>query len=365
MANDPAPALKDWFDTARFHNIAGLLSGLHPGFDEKRFLSLSLDGLEELSLLQRLRRMTVSIHEALPLNYLESLVVLRELAPLIDHSFVTLVLPDFVGQYGHENGEESLAALAFFTRFGSSEFAIREYLKRDLHGTLRTMHEWSLDPDEHVRRLASEGCRPRLPWSFQLTELIADPTPALTILENLKADPALYVRKSVANHLNDISRDHPDIVLNTLRRWDRDHPSTKWITKQALRTLIKQGHVEALTLLGAGEPARVQIDRFDASPEKITPGGKVCLSLELTSLSRKPQRLLIDYAVHYVKKTGTSSAKVFKWTERDSVPGESLLLKKHQTFKDFTTRKHYSGIHRIELLINGESRAETEFLLEK
>lgn len=363
MATEPAPALKDWFDETRFHSIARLLSELHSGFDQKTFLVRSLDRLEELSLLQRLRRMTESIREALPLDYLESVLVLRDLAPLIDHSFVTLVLPDFVGQYGHENIDESLNALAFFTRFGSSEFAIREYLKRDLHGTLAKMLEWSCDPDEHVRRLASEGCRPRLPWSCHLNELITDPTPSLPILENLKADPALYVRKSVANHLNDISRDHSEVVLRILSGWDRDHPHTKWITKQALRTLIKQGHVEALTLIGAGEPARVKIDRYDATPNKITVGGEVKFCLELTSLAQKSQRLLIDYAVQYVKQSGSTSTKVFKWTECDLGPNQRLAISKRQTFKEFTTRKLYPGTHRVELLINGEKRAETEFLL--
>lgn len=363
MARESIPALKDWFDEARFKAMAGLLAEIHPGFDRKQFLNQSLQGLEDLSLLQRLRRMTVATHEALPTDFSGSLEVLRELAPRIDHSFVTLFLPDFVGLYGHDDFDESMEALKFFTRFGSSEFAIREFLKRDLKRTLKVMQNWSRDPDEHVRRLASEGCRPRLPWSFRLSELIADPRPALPILENLKADPSLYVRKSVANHLNDISRDHPDVTLGELKNWDREQVHTAWITKRALRTLIKQGHREALALLGAGEPAKVRVEDFEVSPAKVKLGGEIRIALKLTSRSKKPQRLLIDYAVHYVKKAGGSSAKVFKWTERDLGPNEKLTIEKRQTLRDFTTRVHYPGTHTIEVMVNGERLADGSFTL--
>jgi len=357
----PAPSLKDWFDETRYRTLAGQLASLHPRFDRKRFLRLALDGLEERSLMQRLRRTSEATREALPLGYGESLEVLRELAPKIDHGFVTLVLPDFVSLYGHDDFDASMDALKYFTPFGSSEFAIREFLKRDLDRTLRIMRGWSEDPNEHVRRLASEGCRPRLPWSFRLTELVADPSPALPILENLKADPSLYVRKSVANHLNDIAKDHPDKTLDVLRSWDRAHPHTAWIAKRAMRTLIKEGHAGALTLLGAGEAAKVRIDSFVVAPKRVALGGEVRLSLGLTSTSRKSQRLLVDYVVHYVKQSGGSSEKVFKWKELELGPGETVSLEKRQTIRDFTTRKHYPGKHRVEVQVNGARLAEGMF----
>jgi len=363
MASETAPALKDWFDETRFRTIAGQLGSLHPRFDTKRFLRLSLAGLDELSLLQRLRRMSASTRESLPLDYRDSLEVLFGLAPQIDHRFVTVFLPDFVGLYGHGHGDfdASMKALKFFTPFGSSEFAIREFLKRDLRRTLAVMHEWSHDPDEHVRRLASEGCRPRLPWSFRLVELVADPAPALPILENLKADPSLYVRKSVANHLNDIARDHPDKALSVLQSWDRDHPHTAWITKRALRTLIKEGHAGALTLLGACGPPKVRVESFSTSPERIVLGEAIQLSLRLTSTAPTTRRLLIDYVVHYVKKSGGTSEKVFKWKELDLAPGETVALEKRQVIRDFTTRRHYPGRHRVEVQVNGARLVEGEF----
>ena len=361
MPREAAPVMKDWFDETRFRTIAGQLAALDSRFHRKRFLARSLDGLDQLSLLQRLRRMSESTREALPLDYRDSLEVLRSLAPQIDHKFVTLFLPDFVGLYGQGDFAVSMEALKFFTPFGSSEFAIREFLKRDLHATLAVMHEWSHDPDEHVRRLASEGCRPRLPWSFHLPELIADPGPALPLLEKLRADPSLYVRKSVANHLNDISRDNPDITLQTLTRWGRDNPRTAWIAKRALRTLIKEGRIEALTLLGAGEPAKVRIESFTVSPEAIALGEEIRLSLHLISTAKTPQRILIDYIVHYVKQSGGTSEKVFKWKEIELGPREAVVLQKRQTIRDFSTRKHCPGRHRVELQVNGKRLAETAF----
>jgi 3-methyladenine DNA glycosylase AlkC len=341
LDSTPAPSLKDWFDKARYQALADQLATLHPRFHRKKFLHLTLDGLEDRSLMQRLRRTSEATREALPLGYEESLEVLRELAPKIDHSFVTLFLPDFVSLHGHDDFEASMEALKYFTPFGSSEFAIREFLKRDLGRTLRVMRGWSEDSNEHVRRLASEGCRPRLPWSFRLVELIADPSPAVPILENLRADPSLYVRKSVANHLNDIAKDHPDKTLDMLQSWDRRHPHTAWIAKRALRTLVKEGHAGALALLGAGEAAKVRVDSFHV----------------------KPKRLLVDYIVHYVKQSGRCSEKVFKWKEIDLGPGETVSLEKRQTIRDFTTRKHYPGNHRVEVQVNGARLAEGAFVV--
>ena len=313
--------------------------------------------------MQRLRRTSEATREALPVGYRESLDVLRQLAPRIDHGFVPLFLPDFVGLHGQDDFDASMDALKYFTPFGSAEFAIREFLKGDPGRTLRVMRGWSLDPNEHVRRLASEGCRPRLPWSFRLAELVADPSPALPILENLKTDPSPYVRKSVANHLNDIARDHPDKTLSVLHSWDRDHPHTGWIAKRALRTLVKKGHAGALALLGAGEPAEVRVDSFDVSPKRIRPGETVTIVLALTSTSRKRQRLVIDYVIHYVKQSGVTSEKVFKWKELDLGPGERAVLEKRQTIRDFTTRKHHPGRHRVELQVNGARLAEGGFVL--
>ena len=261
-----AVQLKHWFDEARYRRIADDLAELHPGFDRKQFIAHTLDGLAERSLLQRLRRTSEAMRATLPEEFPKALAILRKLAPRFQHAFVSLVLPDFVGLYGLEDFDLSMEALKFFTPFGSSEFAIREFLRRDLPRTLAVMETWSRDADEHVRRLASEGCRPRLPWSFKLRELIANPSPVRPILENLHADPSLYVRKSVANHLNDITKDHPDWVLERITGWDLADERTAWIAKRALRTLIKQGDRRALGVIGAGKKAEVVVETFSVSP---------------------------------------------------------------------------------------------------
>lgn len=358
-----APALKDWFDEARFRRTGEEMRKVLPAFKQKAYLVRALPGLDELSLMQRLRRMTESLHAGLPGNYRDSLDALRELAPRIDHNFVTLVLPDYVGLYGLEDFEASMAALKDFTVFGSSEFAVREFLKRDLHRTLKVMKQWARDEHEAVRRLASEGSRPRLPWSFRLEALVKDPSPTLPILENLKGDPSLYVRKSVANHLNDIAKDHPEWMMDRLTEWPLEQAHTAWIAKRALRTLIKQGDARALGLVGAGDPPEVEVQSFTLNPKKLELGQHLTLELRIKSASAKPQRLVVDYVIHYVKKSGGTAEKVFKWKELELAPGEVVTLARRQQFKDFTTRVHYPGKHAVEVAVNGQRLAQGTFVL--
>lgn len=365
MAETAAPALKEIFNEQRFRSVAKDLSAIHPSFDSKQFLAASLKDLKDLSLLQRLRRMTESLHATLPANYRKAIGILRKLIPRIDRGFVTLVCSDYVGLYGHDDFDTSMDALKFFTAFGSSEFAIREFLRRDLPRTLAVMETWSRDPDEHVRRLASEGCRPRLPWSFKLDSLIADPSPVVPILENLREDPSLYVRKSVANHLNDITKAHPDWVLDRLQNWPRQNPHTSWIARHALRTLIKKGNQRALHLTGATGNPEVQVHHFTVQPRKIRLGDRLTFSFQLSSTASRSQRLVVDYAVHYVKKSGTASAKVFKWKGLSLAPGETITLSRTQVIQDFTTRTHHPGRHEIDILVNGERLARAFFDLSR
>lgn len=363
------PALKHWFDEARFRQVAEWLGELHDGFDRRRYMRVALPGLEELSLLQRLRRMTEAVHEGLRLEFLPAIEVLKELAPKMDHGFVTLFLPDYVGLHGRGHFDDSMEALRYFTSFGSSEFAVREFLRMDLSRAMKWMRRWSQDENEHVRRLASEGCRPRLPWSFRLEAFIKDPSPVLPILENLKADESLYVRKSVANHLNDISKDHPTLALETVRKWGLENRHTAWIAKRALRTLIKKGDKQALDMFGAGEIPQVKVLKFAVTPKQLRLGDVLALDLELESTADvgagtlKPQKLVIDYVIHYVKKDGGRSPKVFKWKEVALGSGERLRLEKRQQIRNFSTRVHHAGRHQVEVMVNGEKLAGAEFLL--
>jgi 3-methyladenine DNA glycosylase AlkC len=356
-----APALKHIFDPARIVHIAEETQAVYPSFDTARFVALCLAGLDDLSLMQRLKRVSEALHATLPADYRAALAILRALAPRINSGFVSMALPEYVAAYGGDDVTASLDALQCFTRLGSSEFAIRHFLRRDLHGTLAVMTRWSTHENEHVRRLASEGCRPRLPWSFQLEPLMLDPSPVAEILENLKADPSLYVRKSVANHLNDITKNNPDWVLDRLAGWSQDDPHTAWIVRHALRSLIKDGDKRALALIGAGEKAEVEVGRFTVAPAVIRLGDSIELAIEIASISDKPQRLVIDYAIHYVKKSGATSAKVFKLKTVTLDASAVMTLKRAQRIRSFTTRVHYAGRHEIEIFINGESLARGAF----
>lgn len=356
-----APLLKEIFNCDRLRHIAREAARADVEFDSKRFLALATKGLDSLGIMQRMRQVATSLHAALPGGFERNVETLERMAPRMGHSFAAIALSEYVALYGEQHFERSMSALALLTRHGSSEFAIRPFLLRDLKRTLAVMTRWAADPNEHVRRLASEGCRPRLPWSFRIKALVDDPSPALPILETLRADPSLYVRKSVANHLNDIAKDHPDVLLRRLAGWPREDRHTAWIMKQALRTLIKRGDARALALVGAAGKAEVAVQRFDVSPRRIKLGDRIVTSVELSSAAPQAQRLVVDYAIHYVKKSGATSRKVFKLKELDLAPGATASLSIGQAIRDFTTRKHNAGRHRVELLVNGESVAESVF----
>lgn len=355
--------MKHWFDEAFYRRSAAQLAALHPRFDAARFLGHALDGLDQLELMARLHRTAEAFHAALPLSFADQLAVLRAHAPQIGHNFVAIWCCAHVARHGLGHPGLALPALRELTRHGSAEFAIRPFLVRDLAGTLAAMREWAADPaDEHARRLASEGCRPRLPWGERLQALVADPRPALPILETLRADPSPYVRKSVANHLNDIAKDHPELALDVVSAWDRRDARAAWIARHALRTLIKRGHPRALALLGAGASPRVRAT-LAVSPRRLRLGGAVVFSAKIHSASARPQSLIVDYVVHYARASGRASAKVFKWAAIELAPREAITLTKRQTIRDFTTRRHHAGRHGVELQINGRRLAETAFTL--
>lgn len=252
-------------------------------------------------------------------------------------------------------------ALTDLTRFGTAEFAIRPFLAQDTPRTLGVMAGWSRDGNEHVRRLASEGCRPRLPWAARVPALKANPTLGAPILETLRADPSLYVRKSVANHLNDIAKDRPDWLLDRLARWPADDPHTKWIIRHALRTLIKAGNPRALALVGVRHGAAVEVTRFFVEPHAVRLGDTIRIVADLHSTAPDSQRLVVDYRINYARAGGKTAAKVFKLKTFDLAAGEHVALTIRQAIRDFRTRRHHPGRHVVELIVNGETRASEEF----
>lgn len=355
-----APLLKDILGPAALIAIADA-GEIAPAFDRARFLQAAGEGLEALSIMQRVRHIADALHGALALPYRDALAILCRMAPRVKHGFQAVALAEYVARHGLHDVEASLAALADVTRHGSAEFAVRPFLARDPQAVLAVMLGWADHADEHIRRLASEGARPRLPWASRVPALQQDPTLAAPILERLRADPSLYVRKSVANHLNDITRERPDWVLDRLGQWPQEDAHTRWIIRHALRTLIKQGEPRALALIGASGQAAVEVANFAVAPAALRLGDRLAITAEIVSTGSAAQRLVVDYRLHYARPGGKTVAKVFKLKVLDLAAGGRAALSIGQVIRDFSTRKHHPGEHRIDLLINGQTCASGTF----
>jgi len=365
MSDDGRPALKDGLASfERIKQVGDAFASVRAGFDRARFLAETTRDLDAFTLMERIRRIAGALDPLLPTDFGEAVGVVRAAAPKIETSFLTLALCDWVAIRGIDEFDPAMEALRHLTVFCSAEFAVRPFLRRDLTRTLAVMETWTRDPDARVRRLASEGCRPRLPWSFRLDALIADPSPTLPILEALRTDPSVDVRRSVANHINDVTKDNPEIALAWLEAWSRDDPGTAWIVKHALRSLIKRGSPRALALIGVEAETDAEVESFSLSPASVPVGGSVTMRFRLRSTAKTARRFVIDYAVHYVKKSGETRPKVFKLRLVELAPGEVLEVEREHDLADLSTRRHHPGRHAIELLVNGASAARGEFTLE-
>ncbi len=346
--------LKEMFGLTYYKNLSRVVASVYKPFRAEAFLREVTTGLLDLSLNQRMRHTSLVLHRHLPASYPKTLGILKDVISQLNTGYTALVFPDYVSVYGQHDPATSIEALKFFTSFGSSEFAIRTFLKQDLAQTLPVLYTWSADENLHVRRLASEGSRPRLPWSFKLDAIIAKPALTAPILENLKADEELYVRKSVANHLNDISKDSPEYVLKLVKGWDKTHPHTAWIVKRGCRSLLKEGDKKSMAVFGLTAKPQVAIKNFALSPTLIRLNEQLQFQFSLVSKKSTSQKLMIDYRIHYVKKSGVRLPKTFKLKEMVVKPGEVISISRKQRFQDFTTRTHYSGSHILEILVNGE-----------
>jgi len=272
-------------------------------------------------------------------------------------SFLYLPHTLFVAEYGLAHFEISMRAQHALTQRFTAEFSIRPFLEQHPDATLRQLRAWASDPSAHVRRLVSEGTRPRLPWAPRLRQFQADPGPVLALLELLKDDPALYVRRSVANNLNDIGKDHPHLLAKTAQAWLEDASVERaWIVGHALRSAVKRGDRAAFKLLGFGSQAKVSVGDIKITPEAADMGTSVSIAFEVTNTQTKAQTLLIDLAVYYVKAKGQSQAKVFKLKQLELAAGQKVCLKKTLSLAEMSTRKHYPGVHRVDVILNGRAQ---------
>lgn len=360
-----AKKLKDTlFPLEKVKLFGAVLKEVYPEFNKDKFVAAVCDkdwpGRE---LKEKMRHTTLSLHRFLPSNYTKVVNILIDIVPKVT-GFEAIVLPDYVEVYGQEYWDISLPALGELTKCGSSEFGIRPFLNKNLQGAMKYMLAWADDEDFRVRRFASEGCRPRLPWAAGVPELKKDPSLILPILEKLKDDPEEFVRKSVANNLNDISKDHPELVLDICERWHGHSKNTNWIIKHACRTLLKQGNKRAMLLFGFANPELMSVQHLQFSNKAPKIGEDILFNFDLNLEIKQKQKVRIEYIVHFIKANGKPSPKVFQIKELAMAPGKHSITKKH-TFKNMSTRKHYPGKHKFEVVINGEVKAGETIILEE
>ncbi|MFN7118721.1 MAG: DNA alkylation repair protein [Saprospiraceae bacterium] len=374
MTLGPDFLLRDVFSPQAVQHLAQAIKHNYPEFAEAAFVQTICSQLPDSQFGERSRLITNALHEYLPKDFPTAVnILLASLMPEINgqagetewERFIVMPQCDFVSRYGKAHYELSMQALYEMTKRFTAEGDLRTFVELEPEKSLEILHRWAEDPNVHVRRLVSEGTRPRLPLGRRLKLFIENPQPLLTLLEKLKNDPELYVRRSVANNLNDIAKDNPDVVVETLERWQTENtPEMNWLIRHATRTLIKQGHPGALQLLGSSPEALVEIMSFSLAQTAIHLGDSMEFSLALQSTGEAPQQLIIDYAVYFMKKNGTHAPKVFKWTKRTLQPGETVFLSRRQHFRPISTRQYYSGEHLIAIQINGKTFIQKSFQLQ-
>lgn len=360
-----AEPLKNLLHPGLVKDMAGHIVRAAPDFDAARFTRLATQGMEALELMQRAEQIRDALTQTLPADYAAAAGILRAALPRQGGpglaGWALLPVNQFVSKHGLEHFDLSLALLKALTPHFTAEFGIRRFVHAYQDRALAEISGWVADPNHHVRRLASEGTRPRLPWAMRLRALVKDPEPILPILVALLDDPEDYVRRSVANSLNDIAKDHPALVTDFVARHIEDASAERrQLLRHASRTLLKKGDAKALANFGFASAKAIGATLTLATPA-VTFGDKLGFSIVVTNADTAPQRLMIDYAVHHVKANGALAPKVFKWKQLDLPAGASQTIDRDHAIRAITTRRYYPGTHRIEILVNGAVCAAADF----
>ncbi len=367
------PLMKDGLGEAAVSELAGVLASAQPRFPRKRFVARALEGLDALELKERVLHVIAAMASVLPADF-------REAAPILEAAgerwpprgedadplsgFARWPLIDYVAEHGLDHPELALPLLGKLTPLFSAEFAVRPFLVRYPEQALAALEGFARDEDEHVRRLASEGTRPRLPWGIRLPAFQADPAPVLALLEHLRDDPSLTVRRSVANNLNDISKDNPEAVIATCRRWQRGASDERqWVIGHATRTLVKAGHPDVFPLLGYTAKPKLAFEGLRLAKKTVAMGEDLNFRFRLHSKARGKQKIVVDYAIHHVKANGKTTAKVFKLKTLELAAGATVELAAKRPFRQITTRRYHAGRHAVEILVNGCPLAKRDFEL--
>ncbi len=357
-------ALKDSVDAAVVDELARRFAAIDDHFDSDSFTSRTTPQLDGLELKARVELIARELWRALgerdPAASLAAVVEVARAEPPVG-GWAAWPLASVIELFGPSRPSEALDAMEHVTKRMSCEFAVRPFLRDHYEPTYARLLEFTAHDDERVRRLPSEGLRPRLPWGMNVQRLLDDPLPGLAVLHRLRHDPSETVRRSVANHLNDVAKAHPQLVANTLAEWITEPQTDRRMVAHALRTLVKKGEPGALQVLGFTTEPHVLVDRFEVSPAVVELGAHLALAAEIRSTGDRPQRLVVDFVIHHVNASGATSPKVFKWTTVDLAPGERCTLTKRRLIQQASTRTYRAGTHRVELQVSGRVVAETSF----
>jgi 3-methyladenine DNA glycosylase AlkC len=362
--------LKDIYSPVFYDNFTNVVSNVIPAFDKAKFLKLIFDkNWENRELKDRMKHTSGVLKQFLPENFekatdtIQNIITELRQQQFQETSVEFMFFPHYIETFGLDHFNTSIKTFEFVTQFTSCEFAVRPFIIKYKDKMINQMLRWSLHESHHVRRLASEGARPRLPWAIALPELKKNPTPILPILENLKTDSSEYVRRSVANNLNDISKDNPNIVISIAKQWKGCGKETEAIIKHGCRTLLKQGHPEILKYYGLNVSNKIQVKDFKILTPKVKIGGNLKFSFTLTNTENDAQTVRIEFAIYYLRKYGQHSKKVFKISERNIKQNEKIIFDKSQSFRVITTRKFYEGQQKLSIIINGQERQNAIFEL--
>lgn len=368
-------SLKDeLFNKDRVRYLADLFHAADTRFDVQEFVRGVMKSLKRLELKQRIVHIASVLENHLASDYrVAAKQIVTALPPRLDPTKSDNDFGDFIfaplGEFVVRNGLDdrhvklSLRTLRELTQRFSMEDAIRYFINEHPNVTLSTLQEWATDKNYHVRRLVSEGTRAMLPWSKRLSIDVLTPLP---LLDTLHADPTRYVTRSVSNHLNDIAKTHPQQVVAILKRWKKanlqDAAELQWMSKRALRTLVKRGDQRALLFLGFRPDPRIEVSEFTIHSPSIRPGQAVEFSCDI--VATRNESLIVDYVIEFVKSNGNLAPKVHKLKQLSLSKGESVSLKKKHTLRaNATTYTLYPGKHFVTLQINGKSFGRKPFQL--
>jgi 3-methyladenine DNA glycosylase AlkC len=361
--------LKDLYSPSFYKNLANTLSSVMPSFNKQRFISQIFTGdFNDKELKARMRHTSAVLHNFMPADFKTAAKVLEKLIHQLrktgtgEDGLAYMFIPDYIERYGLDDFKTAVDALEATTQFVSCEFAVRPFLLNFNGKMISRMKKWSEHENFKVRRLASEGIRPRLPWAMAIPALKKDPSLILPILENLKNDPSEFVRRSVANNLNDIAKDHPDLVIGLARKWRGISKETDAVVKHGSRTLLKKGHADILSHYGL-DGKHIQISHFTIQTPVVKRGEDLIFSFRVLNGDKKKQIVRLEYGLYYMKSNGQWSKKVFKISEREYGAGVKVIVERKQSFRKITTRVFYPGKHKLTIIVNGEEKGTKMFEL--